>query len=286
MHSCGHDAHTAILLSVAEFLKENEDKLGVMVRLIFQPSEEGAESGGKMLTENGAVDGVEEVIASHCDMSLPTGELGVCIGDCMAACVPLTVRCFGKTSHATRPEKGIDAIAMALRFFEKASTAVGEEANGDKYIWSLGRITGGTAHNVISDKCEMEISFRFFNVDFGERVENRVYEILADVEKEFGGKIQLDWKMSTGALINDKDVAEKIIGVANKAGLAIKIIPSRMSSEDFGWYLTKARGALFRFGTFNADNDCVAAAHCNDFKIDEPAMKSAINLFCEYALNG
>lgn len=42
MHACGHDAHTAILLGVAEALVGMREQLPGEVMLIFQPSEEGA----------------------------------------------------------------------------------------------------------------------------------------------------------------------------------------------------------------------------------------------------
>ena len=51
MHACGHDAHMAVLLGVAEFLTNNKDKLRGDIMLIFQPAEEGApegEEGGRI----------------------------------------------------------------------------------------------------------------------------------------------------------------------------------------------------------------------------------------------
>lgn len=41
MHSCGHDAHAVIGLALADLLMERKDSLGGVVKLIFQPAEEG-----------------------------------------------------------------------------------------------------------------------------------------------------------------------------------------------------------------------------------------------------
>src|SRR5678816_3162434 len=40
-HACGHDAHTAIQLGLAEVLSQRRDQIHGAVKLIFQPAEEG-----------------------------------------------------------------------------------------------------------------------------------------------------------------------------------------------------------------------------------------------------
>ncbi|MCI9365588.1 MAG: amidohydrolase [Clostridia bacterium] len=40
-HTCGHDAHMTILLSLAELLMKNRNKIKGTVKLLFEPDEEG-----------------------------------------------------------------------------------------------------------------------------------------------------------------------------------------------------------------------------------------------------
>jgi len=285
MHACGHDSHTAVLLAVAKYLKENEKNLPCKVRLIFQPSEEGAISGAKMLVDNGVMDGVEHIICTHCENAMETGKIGICYGDYMAACIPATIRFRGRTSHAALPEYGIDAVAMAVEAYGKMKTMIAREAEQTKYIWSVGRFQGGHVHNVIADLCEMDISFRFYDGEFAKRIEKNVRSICNEIATRYGGSVEVVWNMSTGAVYNNPAIVDTFVQTANHAGLNLQPMPQRMSSEDFGWYLTKAPGMIFRFGTRNEKLGCTALAHRNDFCIDEEGMKAAILAFCTYVMN-
>ena len=119
-----------------------------------------------MMVKNGVMEGVDHIICTHCENAIDTGNIGVCDGDYMAACIPLTISFLGKTSHAALPQFGIDANAMAVEAYIKLKEEVKELAGDTPYIWNVGRIEGGHVHNVVSDKCEMDISFRFYDMDF------------------------------------------------------------------------------------------------------------------------
>lgn len=285
MHACGHDSHTAILLAVASYLKDNEDKLKVKVRLIFQPSEECAESGAKMMVDNGVMEGVDSIISTHCDNAINVGEISLCSGEYMAACVPLTIIFYGKSAHATLPEHGIDAIAMANQAYIELKKFILENSNGNSYIWSAGRFSGGTAHNIICDRCEMNITFRFFNMKFAEFMEENAKKICNSIAKEYGGKVDIDWNVSTGPVINDNAIVTMIKQIAQVNEIGINNVQKIMTSEDFGWYLQKVKGALFRFGTRNEQKGCTELIHNSGFKMDEEGMKTAITIFCDYVMS-
>ena len=285
MHACGHDSHTAIVLAVAKHLKENEDKLGCRIRLIFQPSEEGAISGAKMMVENGVMDGVDHIICTHCENDMDVGNIGICYGDYMAACIPWNVRFSGRTAHAALSHLGIDAVAMSADAYFEFKNMIKEEAGDMPYIWNVGRFSGGEVHNVVPDKCEMDISFRFYDMDFAKRVEARAKKICTDIATKYGGKAEIDWHMSTGSIYNNPELTEKFSNITKENGINVIDMPRRMSSEDFAWYLEKTPGFIFRFGTRNEALGCTTLAHRNDFKIDEDGMKYAISAFINYALN-
>lgn len=283
MHACGHDAHTAIVLAVAKYLKAHESQLDHKVRFLFQPSEEGAVSGAKMMVDAGVMEGVSMVFGSHCEPSLEAGLLGACEGNYMAACIPATIRFYGRSTHATMPEAGVDAIAMAAEAYARMRDMVKEEAGEDRYIWSVGHFAGGEVHNVVADLCTMDISFRFYNMDFARRVGDKVHTICHEIADRFGGKVEIVWNMSTGPVCNAPEAVEKLRSAAAAEGIQVIPQKSRMSSEDFGWYLTKVPGIMFRFGTRNEAQGCTAAPHRSDFKIDEKGMEAAIKAFAGIA---
>lgn len=284
MHACGHDTHTAILLAVAKYLKERESQLRCKVRLIFQSAEECAISGAKMMVDLGVMKNVDQVLCAHCDNTIPTGFIGICPGDYMAACVPLTITFLGKTSHATLPQFGVDANAMAVEAYQALKQAIQDLAGTRPYIWSVGRISGGQAHNVISDRCTMDISFRFYSMELARRMETKTRQICDQIAAKFGGTAEIDWHMSTGPVRNDPAITAQFRDAALAAGLDVQSMQPRMSSEDFAWYLTKVPGMIFRFGTRNEALGCTGSAHSNDFMPDEQGMAYALRAFCAFVM--
>ena len=285
MHACGHDSHTAILLTVAKLLKSMEEELPCNVRLFFQPSEEGAVSGARMMVENGCLEGVDRVLCVHCEGTIDSGSLGIQFGDAMAACVPMTLKFHGLSAHATMPERGIDAIAMAVDAYGELKAMVKEEAGALPYIWSVGVFQAGEVHNVIAELCTQKISFRFYDMDFAERVHKRTEEIIQAVAARYGGRAELEWHMSCGPVYNDPDMARKMQFVAEQMEVPMVVLDAKRSSEDFAWFTSRVPGCLFRYGIHCPADGCAATAHRPDFKIHEPAMAKAILAFVNFTLN-
>jgi amidohydrolase len=76
MHACGHDGHTAILLSVAALLGKRQAELTGTVKFLFQPAEEGR-GGANLMLKEGVMEGVDGVIGLHLMSTSPVGRVGV-----------------------------------------------------------------------------------------------------------------------------------------------------------------------------------------------------------------
>ena len=286
MHACGHDGHTAMLLTLGRILCRVKDQLPCRVMLLFQPSEECADSGAKCMVENGVTEGVDCALTLHVGNDHPAGYLGVVPGDFCAACDPITLVFHGKTAHATQYWNGVDAIGMALEAWEGLQKIVAEEVGDRKHIFWLGYFHGGTAHNVVSDECEMRISFRYYDSEFAAKVKARGLALLEEITTRKGGTVDIDWNTSAPAVINDPALTRKFEEAAKK------VAPDNcgptsisMGSEDFAWFVTKVPGVATSLGTGNAEKGINQVGHTNNYRIDEAGFENGVLGLAQFVLD-
>ena len=189
MHACGHDAHTAMLLGTARALKAVEKELACRVVLIFQACEENMPGGAEALVKDGAADLCDVIVGQHVENWLECGTAGICPGASMAACDPLHIEFFGKTAHATLPQSGINALAMAVETYEGIDRFLATRMDPfEKYVCSVGMMQAGHTHNVIPAYAEMKISLRTFSLETRNFMIENIRQIAENAARSRGGR--------------------------------------------------------------------------------------------------
>jgi amidohydrolase len=181
MHACGHDAHVAILMGVAEALAGMRDELPGEVMFIFQPAEEGApegeEGGAALMLREGLFDGFQPaaVFGLHVGAGIPSDVIAVRPGPFMAAADAFRIVVKGRQAHGSRPWSAIDPIVVAAEIVGSAQTLVSRRADLTRapVVVSFGAIQGGIRQNIIPDEVELIGTIRTFEPDMREDVFKR-----------------------------------------------------------------------------------------------------------------
>nr|WP_246387701.1 amidohydrolase [Chiayiivirga flava] len=287
MHACGHDAHTAILMGVAEALVAQKDALAGEVLFLFQPAEEGPpegeQGGASLMLEEGVFRDFtpEAVFGLHVFSTLNVGTIGVREGPLMAASDRFEIVVNGRQTHGSRPWGGVDPIAVAAELIGGAQQIVSREMNISKQpvVVTFGAIKGGIRYNIIPDSVELVGTIRTFDEDMRKDVFSRLTRIADHTAAAHGATVQNRIPADEGNPVTRNDPAltakmrpslERIVGADNVLDPGLT-----MGAEDFSYYALEVPSMFFFVGATPRGTDPVTAPsnHSPEFFLDEEALK-------------
>ena len=275
MHACGHDSHTAMALGAALLL--SKEKLPGRVRFLFQPCEETTDeegkSGAQRMSDEGAMEGVDYVIAQHVDPTRPVGTVGINAGPSSGGVDSWYAVISGKGGHGAHPDKTIDPFDLMAHVILALNGIVSRRINPfEPAVVSIGSINGGFTENVIPESVKLSGTLRFTD----EKVHQQIHEEMTrafDVARSLGGDYQLRFEIGGPPMINDEFVSE-VIERAGKDLLGannVQEIGKTLGAEDFGEFMKHAPGARFTLGTQKQGHENYLLHHPR-FDLDERAL--------------
>lgn len=289
-HACGHDGHTATLMGTAKLLSMLQNELPGNVKLIFQPAEEGGGGGNRMCKE-GVLENprVDAIFGLHGWPDLRVGEIGVRYGTMTANSDRFDVIMKGKGGHAARPQRTIDPIVMSAKVIEGIQTIVSRFIDPlNPAVITVGKIQGGSAHNIIPDSVTLCGTIRTFDQETREKIFVSIKQVACSVAKMFGALAPVvEIRKGYPALVNDDEMSRLVETVGREIlGDNVKILdkPS-MGGEDFSYYLQNTPGAFFRLGVFS-ENGHTAPLHSASFDFNDEAIRTGMlilaGIVCEF----
>jgi amidohydrolase len=296
MHACGHDAHVAILMGVAEFLSKNKDKLKGNIMLIFQPAEEGppeGENGGaKMMLEEGIFDRYkpEAIFGLHVGNG-PNGYIGVTSGPAMAAAGTYRIKIKGVQAHGSRPWDSIDPVMATAELIQNLNTIVSRRINivNNPAVISVGIVRSGTRGNIIPEDSEVQGTIRTFDPKLREEIYKEIRQVASGVALGTGTKISVEFDVGGfyPVTFNNEELVKKlkpslIEAASNKV---YEMTPST-GAEDFSFFSNEIPGMYFWLGV-NAPGVMEAPGnHSPYFVVDDRALnvglKALVYLVLDY----
>ncbi len=299
MHACGHDAHTAILLGVADALVAMRAQLPGEVMLVFQPAEEGApgneEGGAALMLKEGLFADFkpQAVFGLHVFSSVQAGRIAVRGGPLMAASDRFNIKVIGRQTHGSAPWNGIDPIVAGADLIGTAQTVVSRRANLSKQpaVVSFGAIKGGIRYNIIPDDVEMVGTIRTFDEGMRQQIFADLRTVAEHTAAAHGARVEAHIPDQDGnpATVNDPALTARMLPSLQAVVGADNVYePSlQMGAEDFSFYAQQVPAMFFFVGSTGAGIDPATAPsnHSPQFLLDEASLDVGLRALLQVSLD-
>ena len=292
MHACGHDGHTAMGLGAAKVLMGLRDELAGTVKLVFQPAEEDAQSGGgaQYMIRDGVLDdpAVDCMLGMHLWPDQDVGTVGTKPGALMAGSDPFIITVRGKGGHASLPHRTIDPIYIGSQIVSSLQSIVSRNVDPfEQAVVTVGVFQGGSRYNVIPETAVIQGTVCSFAEGGRTPVRDRGIAIAEKTAEALGGTAEVDYRRAYPPLVNDRRIYERAracIETELGAGGFVEVARAAPGGEDFAFF-AKAVPSAFMFLGYRKPGEEPVQPHNPRYDFDEDAMLYGVRVFVRCALD-
>lgn len=297
MHACGHDAHVAILMGVAEVLAGYRESLTGTVKLLFQPNEEGvtdgSPSGAKLMIAEGVMQNPAPaaVFGLHVTSAQTSGVIALRPGGLMASADRLKIAIHGKQTHGSQPWRGIDPVITAAQVILALQTIPSRQLDPtlSPAVLSVSTIHGGVRHNILPDKVEMEGTIRAHDEGIRKEIWSRLKKTATSIAEAGGARAEVTVYEGVPVTYNDPPLTAWGTASLSRGVGTDRVTESRpaMGAEDFSLLAQVVPGMFFFLGIVPPEVDPreAPANHSPLFRIHEPALKHGVRALSYLAID-
>ncbi len=274
MHACGHDTHTATLLTAAKILNEQKEELEGTVLVCFERGEEGGGNIRQILQyfEDNKIH-YDAAFGLHADPTIPAGKFFILDGESHATGVPINVKIHGRGGHGSRPDLANNPIECMVAILNSVYNI------RMKYLSPFENVTvspcmvkAGTKGNVIPDDAEIQGSARCYSREVAAKFYAALKQICTSCAEMYGCTVEVAEPYKGGyPVINNIPLAQLGRDAIRKHMGEDVIVPGTptMGSESYALYGLYAPAIIGRMGTVNEEKGTGANLHNQFFDIDE-----------------
>ncbi len=287
MHACGHDTHTASLLSAARIINEMKDSFEGTILFIFQPGEEKHHGGASLMLKDGIFDTYKPdlIIGQHAYVDYQVGTVGFESGVIMASADEVHIKIKGKGGHGAIPHEANDTVLAASQLIVSMQQIVSRRSNPFKpCVLTFGKFIADGATNIIPNEVVLAGSLRCMDEEVRNKLKPIIKEIAISTAAAYGCQCEIDVYDGYPCTYND----EKVTTIAKSFAIEylgedkVLGLPKRMTSEDFGFFSQEYPCTFYRYG-IKGEQHCTGL-HTPTFLIDEDALRTSVGTIAYLAL--
>jgi amidohydrolase len=288
-HACGHDVHTTVVLGTGLVLAElhRQQLLRSPVRLLFQPAEEVQPSGAQDLITQGALEGVNRIVALHCDPRYQVGTVAIRTGSITSAADLVTIYAYGDGGHTSRPQLTQDLVYAVARLLTDLPAVLDRRVDPRAVVGlTWGAVHAGDAPNAIPSSAVLKGTLRAGDVRTWHQAAEIISQTVPLIAQQYGVRAELEYQRGVPPVVNDPAVTALVSAAAKEmlGSTNVLVAEQSMGGEDFAWYLREVPGALMRLGVRTPGGPAFDL-HQGEFEPDEGALRVGVEVLAATAVS-